>query len=580
VLSRKIIKKQRGRRGLVAFAGVVLIIGTLVAGNIALAVNATGAFELDGNAVAQAAPGDDWANVCHEAAVSLCPTGSNTTGATAVSFIDTTTNPIIFTGGGSKDPQDPQDSWLWKPSDTIPDKDTILHAFAAKYSLPSTGTTGNCPTPVGTTTCDVIFFGSDRFTNDGDAQLGFWFFKNAVTRNNPTATSGAQGFTGHHANGDLLVISDFSNGGTTSTIKVYFRDDSRGSDNTSANKVYNNPAVNFCGANNLRLKLSSTAANCATSAASAAACGIVNPHLATDAAHETAPWPFVDKKGNDGFYDQGELYEAGLNLTALGLGGTCFSSFEAESRASTSATATLKALAIGGFGACTSGLVTTPSAGKGGTVQIGSDGSYGATDSAVLTVTGASSWSGTLKFFFCGPLATGSCDGTTNVGTQVGSDRTVTNATAQPFVSDVKTITAAGRYCWRATFTATTTGVPNASDGSLDECFTVTKRQPSYASTPVVQIKDTITVSSLTTNATGNLNVGIYTDSGCTTRLKDGANADIADATFAISNTSFATTFIGVATGSYYYKVSYAGDANNLPFSSCEESVTATIVSK
>ena len=691
MLSRVIVKKRRGRRAFTALAAISVVIGSLVLGTAALAVNNTGAFELDGNAVnAAGTAGDDWDNVCHQAALTECPTGSNTTGATAVSFIDTTANPIIFTTGGSKDPEDPQDSWLWKPSDTIPDKDTILHAFAAKYSL--TPNAATCPVPAGTTSCDVIFFGSDRFTNDGDAQLGFWFFKNAVTRNDAGATTGTHGFTGHHADGDLLVISDFSNGGTTSTIKVYFWDDLCGSDNTAANKIYQNAAVNQCGANNLRLKLSSENANCGTSAATAAACGIVNPHLATDAAHETAPWPFVDKKGNDGIYDQGELYEAGINLSTLGLGGTCFSSFEAESRASTSPTATLKALAIGGFGACTSGLATTPSAGQNGSVAIGSNGTYSSTDSATLNITGAASWTGTLKFFICGPIASGTCDGTINVGTQVGSDRTVTNATAQPFVSDATSITTAGRYCYRSTFTSGTTGVPNASDSASTECFTVTPLTPTIAtqlkkssddsnastvpigtsvydtatlsggttnkggtvryrvytdntcstlltgtagnayntqadvtvtagsvpnsaaitlntagtyyfqatyqtgdannvagaqsactsetlivqatpaphSTPVVQIKDTVTVTGLSAGATGSLVVGLYSDSGCTTQIGS-------DSTFTIGAGPFSTSFVAAVAGDYYYKVSYVGDANNVGFSDCSEHVGVSI---
>ena len=40
------------------------------------------------------------------------------------------------------------------------------------------------------------------------------------SRSAPTV-GGGTGFTGVHENGDLLVISDFSNGGTTSTITVY-----------------------------------------------------------------------------------------------------------------------------------------------------------------------------------------------------------------------------------------------------------------------------------------------------------------------------------------------------------------------
>ena len=59
-------------------------------------------------------------------------------------------------------------------------------------------------------TCEVLFFGSDRFDNSGDAQQGFWFFQNTITLGRP---GGEAQFTGVHKAGDLLVISDFSNGG-------------------------------------------------------------------------------------------------------------------------------------------------------------------------------------------------------------------------------------------------------------------------------------------------------------------------------------------------------------------------------
>src|SRR6266545_2440782 len=180
MISRVVYPKRQGRRLITALATLSILAGVIVFGSTALAMNNTGAFELDGNAVnAPAIAGDDWDNVCHEvtaggfdsngsATGALCTGAANTTGSNALSWIDSALDPVIFTGGGSKDPQDPQDSWLWKPKDTIPDKDTILHAFAARYSLNSTAT---CPGPGGntdgTTKCDVIFFGSDRFANDG-----------------------------------------------------------------------------------------------------------------------------------------------------------------------------------------------------------------------------------------------------------------------------------------------------------------------------------------------------------------------------------------------------------------------------
>jgi hypothetical protein len=67
-------------------------------------------------------------------------------------------------------------------------------------------------------------------------------------------------------------------------------------------------AVNWVA--NLRILATSTAANCA---AGDAFCGIVNPTNST-----MAPWPFTDKSGNTS-YRQGEFFEGGLNLTALGL---------------------------------------------------------------------------------------------------------------------------------------------------------------------------------------------------------------------------------------------------------------------
>ena len=51
----------------------------------------------------------------------------------------------------------------------LPDKDNLLHSFAARYSLAPSSTcpSGSAPT------CEVLYFGSDRYDNSGDAQQGF-----------------------------------------------------------------------------------------------------------------------------------------------------------------------------------------------------------------------------------------------------------------------------------------------------------------------------------------------------------------------------------------------------------------------
>src|SRR5438045_8335454 len=100
MLSRRIIKKQRGRRGLAAAAGAVLIIGTFMLGNVVLAVNATGAFELDGNAITNhtgTGKPDDADRVCYQDAINAgltsaqatarCTATSGTNGASAVQWI-------------------------------------------------------------------------------------------------------------------------------------------------------------------------------------------------------------------------------------------------------------------------------------------------------------------------------------------------------------------------------------------------------------------------------------------------------------------------------------------------------------
>ena len=59
----------------------------------------------------------------------------------------------------------------------------------------------------------IAYFGADRFDGSGDSFIGFWF-QNKVGL-------GANGsFTGVHKDGDLLVLSDFTNGGSVSEIKV------------------------------------------------------------------------------------------------------------------------------------------------------------------------------------------------------------------------------------------------------------------------------------------------------------------------------------------------------------------------
>ena len=575
-----------GRRCGILLSLVMALVADIALVKTVLAVHDTGRFELDGNATSSAS--DDWDKVCHQVTGSDCSTTSNTNGAAAVTWIATNLARFdIFTGGGSKDPQD-LNQWAWKSSTgTLPDKDTLLHGFATRYKLPSSPA---CPGPGGntdgTTICDVLFFGSDRFDNSGDAQQGFWFFQNAVSLGT-NSVGGGQGFNGVHRDGDLLIVSDFSNGGTTSTITIYKWDPTC--------KKTTGATAGTCGDNNLRILRTSTTASCASAGAGDAFCGLVNSNTIT------MPWSFTDKSStpNKGALN-GEFFEAGVNLSALGLGGECFASFLDETRSSTSTTSVLKAFVLGGFGACTSGLTTTPKDGSGvnidaNGISIGT-GSVTVKDSAQLVVGGSSSWTGTLKFYLCEPGA-GLC---TSGGTQIGTTKNIDNTTTQPILSDAATITSVGTYCWRGEFTSTTTGVPNSTDAKVNECLTVnpvTPTVPTVASGPVQLpnglISDDVTltgaaseptspvVNSGTTGApaAGTLTFSLYgpDDAQCSATSLVFTSAAIQVS----GNGGYSSgTFKPTRTGTYRWVVSYSGDLPNTTSSTgaCNDANESVIV--
>jgi len=550
-----------------------LVIGWQVA---AFAVHGTGAFELDGNANNQAAAGDDWDNVCHQVTITNdqqatppntipdeCASASDTSGATAVDWVaEPNLNSSIFTGGGSKDPQD-INNWAWKDgAGGLPDKDNLLHSFAARYSLPSTGAnTGTCPSGTATK-CEVLYFGSDRFDNSGDAQQGFWFFQNEIKLGS-NSVGGGTGFTGVHKEGDLLVVSDFSNGGTTSSITVY-------SWNPTCTKAGQTVGTKTCGDANLLTLASSTNANCASAAAGDTFCGLVNANTIQ------MPWSFTDKSGTtvpdgpDPGTDpdpngalNGEFYEGGVNLSQLGLADRCFQSVASETRSSTSTTATLKDFALGKFGSCQTEVETTPTAAS---LSIGT-GSIKATDQATVKVTGTNTWTGKLQFSLCGPL--NSASGCATGGTPIGDPIDISNNTTQPITSPEATVTSVGTYCWRADFTSETTGVPPGSDGSTTECFTVNPVTPNLATsagddvTLGNPISDTATLTGTATKPNGDPAGGtiIFTAYGpndCTTVAFTSDPVSVSgDGTYG------PVSFTPTAIGTYHWVAEYSGDSPN-----------------
>jgi hypothetical protein len=187
----------------------------LVLGGGASAIHDLEQFELDRNALDDGAvTGDHWDT--------LYTGGGSADAFTGVLPDIGADGGTQFQAGGSKDDLDISD-WLWKAGEPL-DKDDITNAYAAAYIYEGSEV---CPpdTPSGDPSCTqpgdlIICFGLDRFANNGSAQVGFWFFQNPVGLTDISRGGGFE-FSGVHAVGDVLVQSNFSQGGVIDTVSVY-----------------------------------------------------------------------------------------------------------------------------------------------------------------------------------------------------------------------------------------------------------------------------------------------------------------------------------------------------------------------
>lgn len=140
------------------------------------------------------------------------------------------------------------------------------------------------------------------------------------------------------------------------------------------------------------------------------------------------------------------------------------------------------------------------------------------------------------------------------------------------------TFNTAGNFWFYAEYSGDAKNNGPVNSGCAAEPLTIGPNAPAAHSTPVVYIKDTLTVTGLTSDATGNVLVGLFPSSDCTgTQIGT-------DDSFAVSGQvngtlTASTSNVAVLTGTYSYKITYAGDNNNTGFTKCEERVVVTITS-
>jgi len=450
---------------------------------------------------------------------------------------------------GSKDTLPITPGWQCNQDNNVLSKSDVMNAYATSYVAPG----GD----------EIMYFALERNANTGTGNVGFWFLQDATVA--CESPGGSTAFTGDHTDGDILVVSEFSQGGAVSTIQAYRWDG-------DANGTLNPDSV-------------AEGAGCVGSTLDDDICAQVNTGTLT-----AIPWLTANKQDGVGHSLRvSEFYEGGINLTDLDLGGRCFNTFIGNTRSSTSLTATIFDFSLGQLGSCDSTLVTTPSAGSGGSVSIGT-GSVSVTDSADLDVTGVNTWSGTLSFFLCGPIASGTCD---TGGVPIGSAVAVNQGTSMPVVSEAATLTSAGRYCWRGFFDSATQGVPDATDSSTGECFTVTPVTPALDTEAVESpvdfgqpVRDNATLGGTATQpgTNGGFN-GTYTTINATdlapaggkitftllkadcSTLATGTGSNPQDVTVSGNATYGPVSFTPDAPGTYHWKAQYipaVGDSNNI----------------
>src|SRR5262249_12124446 len=234
--------------------------------------------------------GDDWANI----------DAGNSSALSSSIATDGPGGATIFDAGGSKDVND-LSQWKWKDSNNVSQKTDLLHAGAALYTAAN-----------GDPVMDLF---AARDATNGDAKVGFWLFRSGVSLN------GNGTFNGTHTDGDLLLESDFTQGGANITnINVY----------EWQNGALSGPI--------------STGVDCATTSSGDTECGTNN--------HGTysPPW------GTSGDTTPGAFFEAGVNPANPFWGPgrvPDLSSFLAESRsAGSSVNSILEDFVLGSLSTC------------------------------------------------------------------------------------------------------------------------------------------------------------------------------------------------------------------------------------
>jgi hypothetical protein len=464
---------------------------------------------------------------------------------------------------GSKDTLDIT-GWQCNHDNNVNSKIDIMNSYAAAYTAPN----GD----------KIMYFGLEKNKDNGTNDVGFWFLQGNASCSAP---SGHQTWTGTHAVGDVLVVSEFTNGGGVSTITAY----------------------RWVGGTNPLTQIG-TAGDCKGSLGTDTMCATTNSGTKQFNTKLATPWLTADATLGVGRNQivPPDFFEGGINLTQafLNSGSTapsCFNTFIADTRSSNVTGSTLFDFTRGQLGQCTTSL-TTSAAGIGGDGKIGTGSVSSGSDTATLAITGTPTWGGTLSWYLCGPVSTDACDNTKGV---LVTSRIVSNTSpGSDFVSGTATLTSVGRYCWTAHFEPNTAtknaGISALNDTATNECFDVAPVTPtlvtaaSCSANPCIvgsTLSDTATLTNAATGpgtngtntnypsinptsvraAGGSISWIAYGPDSCTVVAMASTSRTVSgNSTYpktAAPDNQAAVSFVANAPGVYTFVASYGGDSPN-----------------
>lgn len=441
----------------------------------------------------------------------------NSTSTTRCSADDTTY------ATGSKDTLGIGDGgWQCNHDNNVNNKVDINNAYVASYWTGGSPGSGN----------HILYAGIEKQKNNGTNDVGVWFLQGSAACSNPSGGAG-QDWTGGHRNGDVLVVSEFSNGGGVSTVKTFTW---RASTDPASpffgdgGCIDSRPGMYDPKAGGCNGEPSGGGGDCKDALTGDTTCATTNALFKVDpttgksvaadpyAGTVSTPWLASDATlgiGNNQVVAP-DFIEMGINITQLFQGTgeaapSCFNTAVPDTRSSPSVTATLFDYTVNTIGECGSSTATTPQDGGGSTIpttglSIGANAAVQVKDHAVITVTGfGGSFGGTVTFYLCGPLALDSASNCNNTdtagppavvdtnGVQIGDPVTVSgsggsasvNSSDPNGVSGNTVLTSVGRYCWRAVYSGDG-DIPGSVDpattsSSTTECFKITPLTPSLS---------------------------------------------------------------------------------------------------